>query len=151
MSEYSDDAGIMYPAVFPQNTDLPIDYEIDAHSTLMYLGDKNDLDFETLVSALKPLEFEDVGIVDVDGLSLFGEDGEVLVMRLKSGNLDSNFQMVEDALRSVGVENASEFDYNPHITLSYEYYGPTEGFTQIPTTVGLGKPQLWWGDDRIDF
>lgn len=144
---------IAYPYVFPQNSDLPIDQDIDAHSTIMWLGDNYEalgVSKEDIIAALSTIEFEDVGIVDVDELALFGEDKEVLVMLLNSSNLVTNFHRVENVLARIGIQNASEFDYNPHISLNYNYSGPTVGF-DLPTTVGLGQPKLWWGTEVLDI
>lgn len=149
--QYPDSIGIMYPYVFPQDTDLPIDYDIPAHCTLIYLGEikETGIRMEQITSVLRDVEFNPTGIVDVDGLELFGKDNDVLVMTLKSSDLDENFQKVSEALSSVGIENASSFsDYNPHITLNESYKGPTIGFT-LPTTIGLGTPELWYGEDRF--
>lgn len=150
-NQYPDSIGIMYPYVFPQDTDLPIDYDIPAHCTLMYLGEiqETGIRMEQITKALEGIEFEPTGIVDVDGLELFGQDKNVLVMTLKSSDLEENFRKVSEALSEVGIENASSFpDYNPHITLNESYKGPTIGFT-LPTTVGLGSPELWYGDGRF--
>ena len=144
---------IGYPYVYPQDTDLPIDYNLEAHCTLMFLGESGTIGvtLDELRNYLSGLSFEDTGIVDVDGLALFGVDSDVLVMKLKSSALIDNFEMVRDRLAKVGVENASSFpDYSPHITLTENYHGPTIGYT-LPTTVGLGKPQLWWGEEVFDL
>ena len=149
--EYPDSIGIMYPYVFPQDTDLPIDYDIPAHCTLMYLGEISEtgLTPEQIIEPLRSVNFESTGIVDVDKLELFGEENNVLVMTLKSSALDSNFQQVSEVLSAVGIPNASSFpDYRPHITLNENYKGPTIGFT-LPTTIGLGDPELWFGDGRL--
>lgn len=140
---------IAYPYVFPQDTDLPIDYSIPAHCTLIYLGYTAEVDFtpDDVLNSIRGLDFGDLGIVDVDGLALFGTESEVLVMKLKSSHLVDNFELVRDRLAEKGIQNASSFpDYMPHITLNNDYHGPTIGYT-LPTTVGLGRPQLWWGEE----
>lgn len=146
--KYPTSMGIMYPYVFPQNTDLPIDYDIEAHCTLMYLGDINDSDLtpESILESLKDIEFNPTGIVDVDKLELFGPENNVLVMTLNSSDLQENFDKVSKVL-----ENASSYsEYRPHITLNENYTGPTLGYT-LPTTVGLGYPELWYGDERFNI
>lgn len=150
-NQYPDSIGIMYPYVFPQDTDLPIDYDIPAHCTLIYLGEISEtgIRIEHVTNALKGIEFNHTGIVDVQGLELFGEDSNILVMTLNSSDLTENFEKVSKALSDVGIENASSFpDYKPHITLNENYKGPTIGFT-LPTTVGLGSPELWYGGSRF--
>lgn len=149
-NDYADSICIAYPYVFPQDTDLPIDYEIEAHCTLIYLGEVDSISFtkEDLRTVLDEHTFEDLGIVDVSGLELFGPDKNVLVMTLDSSKLQEYFQSISSALEAQGIENASPYpDYRPHITLNEAYHGPTIGFT-LPTTVGLGQPVVWWGDDR---
>lgn len=144
---------IAYPYVFPRDSDLPIDYSIPAHCTLIYLGYVDEVDFskEDVLDSVRGMSFGDTGIVDVDGLELFGPESDILVMRLNSSVLMDNFETVRDELAENGIENASSFpDYNPHITLAENYHGPTIGYT-LPTTVGLAKPQLWWGEEWIDI
>ena len=152
MGDFDSSVMIAYPYVFPQNTELPIDFNIDAHSTIMWLGEIDDVDAskEDILSALSSIEFEDVGIVDVGELALFGEDKDNLVMLLNSSNLETNYDRVASVLSRIGVYNASEYSYNPHITLNYSYQGPTVGF-DLPTTVGLGTPKLWWGTEVLDI
>lgn len=144
---------IAYPYVFPQETDLPIDYTIRAHCTLIYLGYTGEVDFskEDVLNSIRGLDFGDLGIVDVDGLALFGPESDILVMKLKSSVLLDNLQVVSDRLLEKGIKNASSYpEYNPHITLTKNYHGPTIGYT-LPTTVGLGAPYLWWGEEVVDF
>lgn len=152
VNDYDDSICIAYPYVFPQDTNLPIDYEIEAHCTLIYLGDFADAEGQfnkdDLQRVLDLISFEDLGIIDVEGLELFGRDKDVLVMTLNSSKLQEYFNIVASKLDDMGIENKSSFPgYNPHITLNENYHGPTIGFT-LPTTVGLGKPIVWWGDDR---
>lgn len=150
MSDYPDSICIAYPYVFPQDTDLPIDYSIEAHCTLIYLGEIQEANFtkEDLRHVLDSWTFEGLGIVDVSGLALFGPNKDVLVMTLDSSVLMDYFEEIAHDLSLRGIENKSSFpDYNPHITLNEAYHGPTVGFT-LPTTVGLGAPEVWWGDER---
>lgn len=152
VNNYDDSICIAYPYVFPQDTDLPIDYEIEAHCTLIYLGVFSDAEgkfgMEDLRRVLDSVSFEDLGIIDVEGLELFGFDMDVLVMSLNSSKLQEYFAIVASKLADMGIENKSSFPtYNPHITLNENYHGPTIGFT-LPTTVGLGQPEVWWGDQR---
>ena len=148
----SSSVGIVYPYVYPQGVDFPTRGN-DPHCTLIYLGPLSDVDFtqEDVLLSLSGLDFGDIGIVDVDGLDLFGQDKDILVMRLKSSVLVDNFEAVRGRLAEKGIENASSFpDYSPHITLTEHYHGPTIGYT-LPTTVGLGRPQLWWGEEVFDL
>lgn len=147
---YAKSIAIVYPTVFPEATELPIDRSIDAHCTLMYLGEIGEVSFtkDDLQEVLSRFTFEDLGIVDVDGLTLFGKDKDVLVMLLKSSVLEENHAMISAALHEKGIESASYFtDYKPHVTLNEKYHGPTVGY-ELPTTIGLGSPVVWWGDDR---
>lgn len=150
VNDYSGSICIAYPYVFPQETNLPIDYEIEPHCTLIYLGDVSEASFtmQDLRAVLDNHTFEDLGIIDVSGLALFGQDSDVLVMTLNSSHLTEYFDKVATDLLRLGIENKSSFPgYNPHITLNEDYHGPTIGF-DLPTTVGLGQPYVWWGDDR---
>lgn len=142
-----------YPFVFPQDTDLPIDYDLHPHSTLIFLGESATIGttLDELRSGLSGLQFEDTGIVDVDGLALFGENKDVLVMKLNSSNLLDNYQVASDRIEELGLKNASAFsEYSPHVTLANNYHGPTIGYT-LPTTVGLGRPIIRWNDESFDI
>lgn len=151
MGKYPGSICIAYPYVFPQDTDLPIDYTIEAHCTLIYLGEIQNANFNQsdLLKVLYDVGTLDLGIIDVSGLALFGENKDVLVMTLNSEKLHDHFDVISHDLSLLGIENQSSFpDYNPHITLNENYHGPTVGFT-LPTTVGLGQPEIWWGDERV--
>lgn len=147
-----DSVSIVYPYVFPQDTKLPIDYDLKPHSTIVFLGKVSDFEFsqETVLDSLRGLELKDTGIVDVSGLALFGPENDVLVMTLKSQNLLDNHQVVCDRLAEQGIKSASDFDYSPHVTLTNGYHGPTVGY-DLPTTIGLGFPVLWWEDQVVDL
>lgn len=150
-NDYSDSVCVAYPYVFPQDTNLPIDYDMEAHSTVIYLGDVDNIKAskEEVLKALSSVSYNPTGIVDVSGLELFGPESNILVMTLDSSDLTENFGKVSEALGSIGVENASSFpDYKPHVTLNEDYHGPTIGFS-LPTTIGLGEPELWWGSEKI--
>lgn len=141
MSEYSESVGIMYPANWPEDKD-------DAHCTLIYLGDKEDVNAskKDVVNLLKGLSLMAPGEVRVASTSFFGESRDIPVVLLDSSLLHLQRVIVEKQLKDqLGVVNGSQFTtYQPHVTVesNRDYI--------LPTTITLGKPQLWWGDEYIE-
>ena len=135
-----------YDLTFPTGYDH-FDYSIDLHSTIIYLGEDLTTDQRPVIlDALDKVSLHKVTSLDVLDYRLFGEDSDVLVMRVFHEELIGNFNKITDALKSVDVHNASEFPYNPHVTVDYNYYGPTEGLKK-PETIAVSGIKLWWGTE----
>ena len=133
-----------YDLTFPDGYDH-FDYSIDPHSTIIYLGKDLTTDQRPVIlDALDKVSLHKVTSLDVLDYRLFGEDSDVLVMRVFHEELIGNFNKITDALKGVDVYNASEFPYNPHVTVDYDYYGPTEGLKK-PKTLEVNGIKLWWG------
>lgn len=137
-SEHDNSIGIMYPVDWP--TDDP-----EAHCTLFYLGEIQDVDFTTqdLLDALSEADLSAPGPVPTAGLEMFGENKDIPVALLDSLLLRTQKRSLKYILDAKGIEDASSFSgYRPHITLM-------DPNVEIPATVTLGAPQVWWGNERV--
>lgn len=137
--EHDQSIGIMYPVNWP--TDDP-----EAHCTLFYLGEMPDISFtqHDLIDALEEANLEAPGEVPTAGLELFGPEKDIPVVRLDSLLLRTQKAALGYILRGYGVKDASSFpDYQPHVTL----VNPQK---EIPTTINLAAPQIWWGNERLE-
>lgn len=137
-SDYPDSIGIMYPVDWP--TDDP-----QAHCTLFYLGEQQDANFtaQDLFDALDEADLEAPGDVPTAGLELFGEEQDTPVALLDSLLLRFQKKSLGRVLKEKGIEDASSFpQYRPHVTLM-------NADAEIPPTINLGAPQVWWGNERL--
>ena len=135
--DHSDDIAIVYPS------DWPVD-DPEAHCTIMYLGAISEANYtkQDLEEAIRKSEIKAPGATPTIGLEMFGEDKDIPVIRLKSLLVSIQKKQLQIMLLSKGIEDASSFpDYKPHVTVS-------EPNVEIPTTVSLGAPAVWWGDER---
>lgn len=151
--KYEQTIAIVYPAVAPSDEyNLPIDREINTHVTISFLGEIPEVDFdkETLVAALRSIEWEEVAEADVDQLDLFGISNDFLVMTLDAPALQKNWELVNEALNIADIPSLDKYpDYRPHITLREQYEGSLIESEKLPETVKLGFPTLWWGTEAI--
>ena len=147
MGDYSKSVGIMFPSSWPEDKD-------DAHCTLLYLGDMDNLtctreDLEIVVKRLDTRAPEEVIVTGVD---LFGPENNVLVATLDPIKLQPIRDSFERTLAKINVFNGSEYkDYKPHVTIAEDFRGTMENAvedTKLPRTVFLGAPRLWWGDEH---
>lgn len=143
MSEFSDSACIAYPASWPDTIK-------DPHSTLMFLGNISELPYtkEDVLAVMRRENLIGPGKVSISGLELFGPDKDIPVARLDSLRLRAQRALLEFGLNKVGIQDASEFDYNPHVSLTYENDVDLEEL-ELPENVTLAPPELWWGDERL--
>lgn len=143
-NDYSNSAGLMWPATFEGS-----DAVDDPHCTIMFLGNADELRVSPayIISAMLDL-LDAPGEVAVQGPEVFGSDEKVWVAVLEPEALSSLQASIQEALKEIGVENKSSFpDYRPHVTL-----GPAVDESNppaVPSTVVLGEPQVWLGDDRF--
>lgn len=135
-----------YDLTLPDGYDH-FDYSIVPHSTILYLEEDLTTDQRPdILDTLDKASLRKVSSLDVLDYRLFGEDSDVLVMRVFHEELVGNFNKITDALKGVDVYNASEFPYSPHVTVDYSYYGPTEGLKK-PETIAVSGIKLWWGTE----
>lgn len=116
------------------------------HLTLVYVGEKKDLkatDFNDLAKDASEISMENKPLtLDVTGVGIFGSTDKVDVMRLKpTAQLLKMRQKVEKW-------NASEFPFNPHVTI-----GPTNGSKpkNIPSQITFNQILVGWGDETLSF
>jgi 2'-5' RNA ligase len=151
--QYGQTIAIVYPAVAPADEyNLPLEKEIQTHVTISLLGEIPEVDFgkEELVAALRNIEWEEITEAQVDQLDMFGTSKDFLVMRLSAPELQANWNSVNDALADAGIPSLNKFpDYRPHITLRENYDGSLSSLADLPDTVKLGLPTLWWGTEAI--
>lgn len=154
-NQYAQTIAIVYPAVAPTDDyDLPIDRDINTHVTINILGEIPTVDYskEELVATLRNIEWEEITEAEVDQLELFGISNDFLVMTLDAPALQTNRKLVNDALADAGIPSLDKFpDYRPHITLRENYDGLLAPAEDLPETVKLGLPTLWWGNEAVSL
>lgn len=137
----------MFPSSWPEDLS-------DAHCTLLYLGDMSEANFtkEDLQIVLKRLATKAPGEVSITGLELFGPEKNVLVATLDDSKLARIRDSFERTLAKIDIHNASEFkEFKPHVTIDDEFTGSlaeARESIQLPETVTLAAPVLWWGNER---
>lgn len=148
MGQFSNSAGIMYPAEFSNHYAAPVELPGDLHTTVMYLGEidqLNYMDYDVL-EALTEVDLNMFIWTEVIGKELFGPDQDIPVLRVDNSQLQRNFDKVEAALSAVGIKNGSSFpDYKPHITV------PIEVWNAPPKHALLMPAQLWWGETTVSL
>lgn len=136
--DHSQSIAIMYPADWPAD-------DPEAHCTLYYLGEAPDIEFtpDDLLDALDEAQLVAPGEVPTAGLELFGPEKDIPVALLDSLLLKLQKKMLSGPLTARGIKDGSSFpQYKPHVTMK----NPD---TEIPPTVTLGAPEVWWGGERI--
>lgn len=151
--QYAQTIAIVYPADPPSDKyNLPIDKEIHSHVTISLLGEipEVSVDKEELVTALRNVEWEEITEAGVEKVALFGLSENFLVLTLDAPALQKNWRLVNDALASADISVLNKYpDYRPHITLRENYDGSLPLSEELPKTVTLGLPTLWWGTETI--
>lgn len=137
--------GILFPVEFYQAQRIP-----KVHCTLIYLG-------EAMHQSRRPILEEAAarlgsamrgpGVVAVKGLAVYGQ-GTHTVMVLDDYVLKSYRNFIDKELNRSGIRSASQYAYNPHITInkhsvSSEPILPWDGF-QVPPEIMIDRPQVWW-------
>lgn len=143
MTEYSDTAIIVWPAVLP---------EVDvAHTTVMYLGKIPDITVpkEKILEVLRsiPLSIKEETPISVTGTDIFGKEEKYVVATLDPTILEIDQKFIKAALQIwADVHDAGNFpDYRPHTTLGPEGNAAIE----TPDSIVLKPLELWWGDEQI--
>ncbi len=139
--DHSQDIAIVYPVSWP----APTEKVPEPHSTLVYLGEIKDANFtlQDLKDALDVFIWEPFNVA-MGEVKMFGEDEDVPVMTLLGQTLYDNRQIFEAELNERGIQDKSEFEYSPHITVDQR------SMVSMPfNTITLGRPKIWWGDQRI--
>ena len=151
--QYAQSIAIVYPAVAPADEyNLPIDREIKTHVTISVLGEIPEVEFDKdeLIAVLRNIDWEEITAAEVDQLALFGIDNDFLVMTLDAPALQKNWKRVHDALNIADIPSLNKYpDYRPHITLREKFEGSLIESEELPETVELGFPTLWWGNEAI--
>lgn len=137
--------GILFPVEFYQANKIP-----KVHCTLIYLGESLQPRWlSTLQEAADRLGHAMRGpnVIRVTGLAVYGQ-GTHTVMTLDDYVLKSYRQFIDKELNRSGIRSASQYAYNPHITInkhtvSSEPILPWEGF-QVPPEVMIDRPKVWW-------
>lgn len=141
-TDFSDSICIAYPASWPDTIKEP-------HCTLIFLGKISEADFtkQDILDVLDDLKLPAPGEVEITGIQLFGPKQDIPVATVFSNRLFAHRIMIDYELAGINVKSASEFEFNPHVSISYD---ESTDFTaiELPKTVTLDKPVLWWGDDR---
>lgn len=153
MSDNSDHIAIVFPVTSAVPTDFNIQEGVEAHCTLIYLGKVSEATFtkEDVQSVLDRMQISAPGEVSTLSLELFGPEQDALVITLDDTRLVDIRNSIEKSLSEVGSGNASEYaDYRPHVTLDAKTdltLDMAMESIEIPMTVTLDSPELWWGDE----
>lgn len=136
--------GIKMPAMFTGSFNME-----DPHCTLIYLGEAMHPSRQHIVeeACLRLKRQVTPLMVPVTGLKVFG-NGNATVLLLEPTVLKTWRVFIDKELRRDGIMSASEWAYNPHVTInthttSSEPILPWEDF-RIPPTVWIGHPEVWW-------
>lgn len=129
---------IVFPAWFLGSTDTTL------HCTALFLGDTETTAYSRAdIEHVLRWKGADPGPVRVTGTELFGRDKNVPVLTIESAKVMQEYEWLAGQLRSYGITSASEFGFNPHVTIAKEEAKP-----YFPKYVQLEAPVLWWGSDR---
>lgn len=137
--------GILFPVEFFQANKIP-----KVHCTLIYLGEHmNRFLMPKLTEAAERLgnAMRGPGVIRVKGLAVYGQ-GTHTVMELDDFVLKSYRKFIETELNRSGIRSASQYAYNPHITINKHMVSsgpilPWDGF-QVPPEIMIDRPQVWW-------
>lgn len=143
MNEFTTSAGLMFPAAFRRGVPGPA----DLHSTIIFLGNTAEVEFtkDDVLNALPDMYSGVYFWATVTGLAMFGPDHDTPVLLINAPLLNEVQSRTELALAQVGIHSASEFEYNPHVTVDERTFG------NPPRDVILKPAQLWWGSERINL
>lgn len=125
-------------------------YPTTPHCTLIFLGDLPARRKGTIEDAVARLRMQvHPQMVPTLGLAVFGRSDHT-VIRLSSFVLLSWREFIEKELRRDGIVSASEWGFNPHVTINKHTVSsipiaPYPDF-QTPATVWIDKPVLRWDD-----
>lgn len=130
---------IVWPAWFLTSTDPQL------HCTALFLGNTETTPFDReVIQEVVDNEALVPGAIRVAGTALFGTGRNVPVLTLRYNHvLDSAQEWMVRELEMRGIASPSEFDFNPHVTISKEIANPW-----LPHYIQLEAPVLWWGPDR---
>jgi len=125
-------------------------YPSTPHCTLIFLGDLPARRRGVVEDAVARLRMQVTPLmVPTAGLAVFGR-GDHTVIRLQDVVLKTWRTFIEKELKRDGVVSASEWTFNPHVTINKHTVSsvpilPFEDF-QLPATVWVDKPTLRWDD-----
>ena len=136
--------GIIMPVQFTGSFKMD-----EPHCTLIYLGKSMHHSRRNILeNAVQRLRMQVTPkLIPVTGLAVFGH-GDHTVMKLETEILKSWRAFIEKELRHDGITSASEWAYNPHVTINKHEHSevpvpPWEGWT-TPSSVWLDRPTLMW-------
>lgn len=155
MSAYDDSIAIVFPVVWPEDITFKAQNPSEPHCTLLWLGKISEASFtkEQVESVIRRLNTKAPGDVKTIELELFGPNKKYLVTTLDPSSLNPIRDNFERVLAKIGAGNASEYkEYKPHVTLdeqlSVSFDDAKALIGDLPHTVKLDAPVLWWGDER---
>lgn len=159
--EFKATAVIVYPALWPTGAD-------ESHCTIGVLGETATLDYsvQDVLRVLHYFEWPDLTVAATGGIDWFGPDKNIPVVRLLGEHLHVNYQYLDLALASEGIAvDKTHGEYKPHVTINpfdvldgdalAVALGAGQSYAQhleqniiIPDSIGLTKPQVWWGNEH---
>lgn len=128
---------IVWPAYFEGSTDP------EAHVTALFLGNTDNVNYtkdqvEHAIWAMS--RYGNFGIHATVGTALFGKNKDKPVILLEDGALRWAVDKMTALVAEIDITPSTLFPFNPHITVP-------EG-SVIPENVHLGRPVVWWGNER---
>lgn len=149
MDDYSTTACIVWPARWPKNIK-------DAHCTVLYLGEIEQIPAKAdqILEIIHDINvaFPSPGQVETDGIAYFGDNKELVVVKMKDHRLfPVQFTLAYELSRRLDVKSASTFPhYAPHVTVGKkEEVLKSMPFITAPKSIFLGPMELWWGNDYM--
>ena len=122
-------------------TGTPAELE-DLHSTLVFLG--KQMIPARVIDSLWAVEKQFLPIiVPVNGFDLFGPNNNTLVQRLrKTDRLITFRHEIVLTLAANGIKIDRTYDFNPHITLQYNYTGSMFGMIPAQKEITFNKMNI---------
>lgn len=150
----------------PAPNDLPDDRANGGqHVTLVYLGGSevelsSELESELLETVARVAQsYSATGVLEVNGLERFGDDGDAAVLALDNSEDSEAVKLrklllseFSEDLYSVFVENETFPDYKPHMTLGYYSEGYEDVAIDLLEALVYDTIAVWLNDDdHISF
>lgn len=124
------------------------------HVTLVFLGEVDELDLEAARRAVASVAKETPplsGIVSGTGVFKAGDDGHPQIVIPSVKGLSTLRTRVVDALAAEGIVSPSEYDWVPHMTLSYVDDPAIPDMGVIDQPLDFGSLSLTVADNRTDY
>lgn len=118
----------------------------NAHVTMFFIGEvknyREDIQYE-IIEALERVCKGLTFLCEPTGRGCWAVSKKTTAFPVLNDELETYHRKLGYALKPLGIENASKFKFNPHLS--------TPNDADIPTIIELGPFQLWWGGKTYDI